>query len=273
MSMRIDAHTHPHVMPANPADAAAYRSRSEAAGIGGIVLMGCPCARGMEAINAEIFSAVATLGDFVIPVPVVDMDHSNPDEVHRLFERGARGIKFIRPDHAYRDERYFPLYEAVKARGGVAVFHTGYLMHTPDYDPQFRTGMDDMRPGHLDAVLRWVPHLKVLMSHFGNPYWDECWKVMISHPTVFADLSGGTAIHRSMFFWKEMFAPNGRLAEDALAKLCFGTDLSYFFEGGALDPRLAQYIDFHERLFEQVGAPAALREQVNVGNIRSLFGR
>ena len=270
--MRIDSHTHAHGNPAEVKDPRAYRTLCEKGGIDGIVLIGYPGEGNNEAINDAIFAAVKAMGDFVIPVPVVNMDQGGPDQVHRLFDRGAKGIKFIRPDHPYRDQRYYPLYEAVKAHGGVAVFHTGYLMHTPDYDARFRAGMDDMRAAHIDTILRWVPHLKVLMSHFGNPYWDECWKVMISHPTVFADFSGGTAIHRSMLFWREMFAPNGRLAEASLAKLCFGTDLGYFHAGGALDDSLPQYVGFYEQLLEQVGAPAALREKVNSGNILALFG-
>jgi len=184
-------------------------------------------------------------------------------------DRGAEGIKFFLPKHAYGDERYFPLYEAIKERDGVAVFHTGYVMHDADYSPRYQVKLDDMRAGHIDTIERYVPHLKVLMGHFGNPYWEECWKIMWAHPTVYADLSGGTAIHRSMLMWREMFAPNGNLMADTLGKLCFGTDMTYFGAQHGVRP----YIDFHERLFDDVGAPSELREQVNAGNVLKLFGR
>lgn len=270
--MRIDSHAHPYSNPVELPDLPQYRSRCQAAGIDGVVLIGFASDLGMDTVNTWILDAAAQLGEFVIAVPIIDMDRATPEEIERLFDRGARGIKFIRPDASYRDERYYPLYEAVKRRGGVGLFHTGYLMHTPDYHPRYRSGMDDMRPAHLDTVLRWVPHLKVLMAHFGNPFWEECWKVMVSHPTVYADLSGGTAIHRSMGFWKELLAPNGQPGDASLERLCFGTDLGYFPKDGTLSDRLGQYVDFYERLLDQIGAPAALRERVYAGNIRTLFG-
>lgn len=256
--MRIDSHGH-GVAAALRQDPGKYVKRLHARGIDATVLIESP---------DTVFASAEKMGSFVIPVPVIDMATDGPDEVRRHFDRGARGIKFIRPRHPLGDERYYPLYEAVKERDGVAVFHTGYLMHDADYSPLWQVKLDDMRCSHIDTIERWVPHLRVLMSHFGNPYWDECWKVMWAHPTVYADLSGGTAIMRSMLFWRETFAPNGQLLQECLAKLCFGTDLSYF----DADEDYERYIDFHERLFKETGAPRALREKVNSGNILSLFG-
>jgi len=184
--MRIDSHAHGQV--ANLKSAKKYISDCRKAGIDRIVLIRWPGPEG------GLFEAVRKLGDFVIPVAFIDMNRTGCDEIRRLFDRGAKGIKFIRPASDYGDERYYPLYETVKERDGVAVFHTGYLLHTPDYNPRHITSMDQMRAAHVDRILRFVPHLKVLMAHFGNPYWDECWKIIQEHPTVFADLSGGTAI-------------------------------------------------------------------------------
>ena len=256
--MRIDSHAHGRAA-ALQEDPAAYVARMAARGLDGVVLIDEPEA---------VFASAHKMGSFVIPVPIMDMDNEGPDEVHRLFDQGARGIKFFLPRHPLGDERYFPLYEAVKERDGVAVFHTGYIMHDAEYSPRFRVKLDDLRTSHMDTIERWVPHLRILMSHFGNPYWEECWKVMWAHPTVYADLSGATAIGRSRLWWREMFAPNGELHEESLTKLCFGTDLSYF----DADYDYERYINFYERLFDEVGAPPALREKINSGNILSLFG-
>jgi len=256
--MRIDSHAHGHASNLK-GDPAEYVAQRKAEGIDAIVLIADP---------APLFESVDRMGSFIIPVAIVDIDRSSPDEIHQLLDRGALGIKFICPQHPYGDERYHPLYEAIKERDRVAVFHTGYLMHTPDYSPKHRVKLDDMRTWHIDTIQRWVPHLRVLMAHFGNPLWEECWKIAWAHATVYADLSGGTAIHRSMTMWREMFAPNGELMEECLGKLCFGSDTSYFGE----THHFGKYIDFHDRLFDEVGAPPALREQVNAGNILSLFG-
>ncbi|MBU0608754.1 MAG: amidohydrolase [Armatimonadetes bacterium] len=256
--MRLDSHAHGRAAHL-PEDPVAYARRLAVQGIDGLVLIDEPDA---------VFASAQKMGSFVIPVPIIDMDGDGPDEVHRLFDRGAKGIKFFLPQHPLGDERYFPLYEAVKACDGVAVFHTGYIMHDADYSPRYRVKLDDLRTCHIDTIERWVPHLRILMSHFGNPHWEECWKVMWAHPTVYADLSGGTAILRSRLVWREMFAPNGQILEECLTKLCFGTDATYF--GG--DPGFEPYIEFHERLFDEINAPPALRERINSGNIRSLFG-
>lgn len=268
--MRIDAHTHDWLCHNEIKDTGKYIKDCSNAGIDGIVLIETPYRRGL---SRNDFSVAERFGDFIIPVLHVNMEQDTPDEVHRLFDMGALGIKFIAPAHPYSDERYFPFYKAVKERDGVAVFHTGYVMHTADYDPVFRSGMDNMRPGHIDAILRWVPHLKVLMAHFGSPYWDECFAVVTRHPTVYTDFSGGMAKKRSMFFWREMFAPNGELCEEALGKVCFGTDIGYFHEGGKVDERLGASIDFYEKLFDEVGAPEELRKKVNSENVLALFGR
>lgn len=255
--MRIDSHAHGSI--ASLAESSSdYTARCERRGIDGIVLIAEP---------ERLFPAMAKMGNFVTPVALIEMDHCDPDEIQRLFDQGARGIKLFLPQHPYGDERYYPLYEAIKERDGVAVFHTGYVMHDPEYSPKFRVKLDDMRCMHMDTIERHVPHLRILMSHFGNPYWEECWKIMWAHPTVYADLSGGTAIVRSMLFWREMFAPNGQLLTDCMCKLCFGTDMTYFIPAPGVEP----YIRFYERLFDEVGAPSDLREQVNAGNMAELF--
>ncbi|MEW6359375.1 MAG: amidohydrolase family protein [Planctomycetota bacterium] len=254
--MRIDSHAHGHATSLKelPAD---YIARCKNDGVDAVVLIAEP---------EPLFASKEKMGRFVIPVAIINMNEAKPDDIRRLFDRGAAGVKFIAPDHPYGDERYFPLYEAVKERDGVAVFHTGYLMHDPEYN-RYRVKLDDMRTWHIDTIERWVPHLRVLMAHFGNPHWEECWKIAWAHPTVYADLSGGTAIHRSMLMWREMFAPNSKLMPDCLGKVCFGSDSTFFGEKHSFQP----YIDFYERLFDEVGAPPELREKVNAGNILSLF--
>ncbi|NOZ23902.1 MAG: amidohydrolase family protein [Planctomycetes bacterium] len=254
--MRIDSHAHGHAVNLNGSPKE-YIARCKEEGVDAVVLIAKP---------DPLFASKKRMGSFVIPVAIIDIDEAKKDDIHRLFDQGAAGIKFICPNHPYGDERYFPFYKAIKERDGVAVFHTGYLMHDPEYT-RYRVKLDDMRTSHIDTIERWVPHLRVLMAHFGNPHWEECWKMAWAHPTVYADLSGGTAIHRSMLMWREMFAPNGALMSDCLGKVCFGSDTQYFGEAHRFGP----YIDFYERLFNEVGAPEELREKVNAGNILSLF--
>jgi predicted TIM-barrel fold metal-dependent hydrolase len=126
-----------------------------------------------------------------------------------------------------------------------------------------------MRPAQIDVIARRFPELRILMAHYGNPWWEEAWKVSWSNKHIYADLSGGTAIHRSTRMWAEMFAPDGELLVGSISKLCFASDVAYFRDGAM---RFEPYIAFYERIFDHVGLSPDLRERVNRGNARFLFG-
>ncbi len=157
----------------------------------------------------------------------------------------------------------------------LAVFHTGYIA-----DPLFTQGrllgredyvdITHMRPAAVDRVARAFPDLKILMAHFGNPWWEEAWKVMASHAHVYADFSGGTAKTRSMSMWREMFAPDGRLDSKAVGKLCFACDGSPF--STATDSYTA-IIEFYERFYDALHLSAEQHHRIDRGNILALIGK
>lgn len=261
-SRRIDAHT--HVGKAISSDMLLHRGEMERhideyrrMGIDRVVLIEAP---------DIALKLMEVCGEFIIPVFRIDCDKTHVCEIQTYFRQGCKGIKFIGPQHPYSEPRYFPLYECVASQGGVAVFHTGYLTHD-GYQSYTDINILDMRPAHLDAIARRFPELKILMSHYGNPWWDEAWKVSYSHPNIYADLSGGTAYLRSRFLWKELFAPNGKLFLPSFEKLCFASDLVYF--GSELS--IAPYFEFYDALFSDVGADEDLIERINHGNIEKLF--
>jgi predicted TIM-barrel fold metal-dependent hydrolase len=254
--MYIDCHAHGD--PTNAGDPQAYVAACRQRGIEAIVLIE-PLGRCLEAVER--------FGDFVIPVALVDMDAADAGEVEACLGAGCAGIKFIRPAAPYGDARYWPLYERLAARGAVALFHTGYLAaEGRELRP---VHIEHMRAAQIDVIARRFPELKILMAHFSNPWWEEAWKISWSHPNVYADLSGGTAIHRSTSMWAECFAPDGELLESSVRKLCFASDVRYLHEG---EYPFEPYVAFYERILGRIGAPEALREQVYRGNARALFG-
>ena len=277
--MRIDAHTHgmhaerdengnfkppltPIWQPGDPDDG--IRGCREL-GIEKAVLLDPP---------EVAFELAKNLPDFCIPVPQVRMEESSAEEIANLFARGARGIKFIAPMRSYGDNGYFPLYEAVRDHGGTAVFHTGFLAQR-FFDPGYLLGRVDcidivhMRPAALDRIARAFPDLRMLMSHFGNPWWEEAWTILKSSQNIYADLCGGTARLKSMAMWRELFAPNGELHVASVSKLCFATDGSPFTpEGGGF----AEIIEFHDRLYDELKLPDELRQKIDHENAQMLFG-
>jgi len=276
--MRIDAHTHgmhaerdengnlkPALMPIwQPGDPEDGIRRSRELGIEKVVLVDPP---------DVAFELAQNLPDFCVPVPQVRMEESTPEEIEGLLSRGARGIKFIAPMHPYGDNAYFPLYEAVRDHGRAAVFHTGFLVHR-FFDPGYLLGREDyidithMRPATLDRIARAFPDLKMLMSHFGNPWWEEAWKIVTSNQNIYADLCGGTALRKSMAMWRELFAPNGELHTDSVSKLCFATDGSPFTLD---DDAFPEIVAFHDRLYDELQLPDELRQKIDHGNAEMLF--
>lgn len=264
---RIDVHAHcrPYGELRYRGSGAAYVKRIRRQGVDAIALLG----------PGELCEkAVRRFGrDFILPVPMYYLSRFGEgdirDDMQRWLDRGCRAVKFIAPVAPYSDPRYWHLYDLLRQRKALAIFHTGYLGFDEKAPENPPVRMTDMRAAHIDTVARRFPRLKILMSHFSNPWWEEAWKVSWSRPKVYADLSGGTAVRRSMRMWADTFAPDGELIADSLGKLCFATDVSYLHGG---EHGIAGYIDFYERLFDRVGAPQRLRRRVLAGDAMKLFG-
>ena len=279
MPTYIDAHTHgmhaerdehgkltPPVVPLwKPGDPTDGIERARSQGVTRTILLDPPEAA---------FPLAENLPDFCVPVPQVYADESSPDEINALFDRGARGIKFIAPLRSYGDNRYLPLYETIRDLGGVAVFHTGFLAHGM-FDPGMLLGRPDyidithMRPAALDRICRALPDLKIQMAHFGNPWWEEAWTVLKSNRNIYTEFSGGTAAKKPMALWRDLFKPNGELHTDSVSRLCYATD------GAPLSPEdnsTTRFIDFHDRLYAELGVPDELQQRINYQNAEQLYG-
>ncbi len=264
---RIDIHVHgrPFGRLGYRGGGAAYVKRIRAQGIDAVGLLGP---------GEMCRKAVAKFGrDFIIPVPMYRLRGWDVADLQKDIAKwlawGVPGIKFTAPLDPYCHERYWPLYSLVDDAKAVAVFHTGYLGFGGDAPEIPPTKMTDMRAGHIDALGRRFPKLRILMAHFSNPWWEEGWKVSWTRPNIYADLSGGTAFQRSLDMWAQTFAPNGQLLAGSLSKVLFASDVSYLFSG---EHKFAPYIDFYEKLFDRVNAPQRIRRLVNAGNAMKLFG-
>jgi len=258
--MRIDVHVHGSRdrLTETPEE---FVAQSRAAGVERAALIASP---------EETLKALKELPDYIIAVPRFDIDVAKVSEIHDAIDAGAAGIKFINPRFSYGDTRYDPLYAAISDRKKVAAFHTGYLGRGRAVAAPDHTDITLMRPAAVDCLSRRHPDLKILMSHYGNPWWEEAWKIAWSAPNVYADLCGGTAIYRSLLMWREMFAPNGELDEASLSKLLFATD-EHIFQSGYVKS-CEPFFAFYDRLLDAVGASEAQREAVNRGTAIQLFG-
>ena len=154
----------------------------------------------------------------------------HPDDPHALAhaneaaDEGFKGIKF----HPYYqkfvldDERMFPLYECLAARGLIAVFHTGYDMaYPPDRIAN---------PLRARRVVDTFPGFKLVVTHLGGwRDWEESRQYIIGQP-IYVETS---------YCLHEMPADEARamiLAHPA-DRLLFGTDSPW----GVLAEELARW--------------------------------
>jgi len=220
-----------------------------------------------------VFDLRRNFGDFIIAAPQVKMEESSPQEIADIMAQGAVGIKFIAPMRSYGDRAYFPLYETVRNLHGLAIFHTGYLAKGM-FDPGGVLGRPDyidithMRPASLDRISRAFPDLKIMMAHFGNPWWEEAWTVLKSCPNMYAEMSGGTAYLKPMSMWTNLFAANGILHTDSVSRLCFATDGSVVTTDPACYGRIC---DFHDRFYDALKLPDEIRRRIDRENILRLI--
>jgi predicted TIM-barrel fold metal-dependent hydrolase len=108
------------------------------------------------------------------------------------------------------DTMIYPLYEAAQELGVPVLFHTGTQFHAG-------TKIKYCRPLFVDDVAVDFPRLKLIIAHFGYPWWEEALAVVRRNPFVYFNIAG----------WAPKYIPDGviRLADTALTgKVLFGSD-------------------------------------------------
>jgi predicted TIM-barrel fold metal-dependent hydrolase len=216
-----------------------------------------------HASNDTILAAAQRHPGKIIPFALVELGDDGPECVDRYAGEGYRGFKITNPRSAYDDEAYFPIYERMERTGLPLLAHTGILKQfTPPAG--VRVSSDWMRPICLDAVLRSFPGLNIIGAHLGAPWHEEASMMARLHPNFYVDLTGawwggwrvnkGPEFYRYHFFW-----------EGAWDKVLFGTDILALKE-------LVPSKEFHDRMIESIGLPAATREKIYGGTAARLLG-
>ena len=100
------------------------------------------------------------------------------------------------------DSKIFPIFYLARVMQIPVMFHTGELHHCCPRDERkkgkFRCGDTCMieKLGHLsrpEAILPAIkafPHVNFILSHLGNPYFNEQRQIMTNHQNVYTDISG-----------------------------------------------------------------------------------
>jgi predicted TIM-barrel fold metal-dependent hydrolase len=127
-------------------------------------------------------------------------------------ELGFKGLKLL--PHLIElnpnEKIIYPLYEKAQQLDVPVLFHAGTQFHTG-------TRLKYCRPIHIDDVAVDFPNLKIIIAHFGWPWYEETIAICERHRNVYFNIAG----------WAPKYIPqivvhymNSRLSDKAL----FGSD-------------------------------------------------
>lgn len=210
----FDVHVHiqppeqfkPHMRPlVDPGDAAALEAlRSPSALLRLMDEAGVEKVGMIQYVAPELMGFDAALLDYgldfarhapdrLVPFAGVHPRHcTHPgDEVERLYERGARALKFHPPHQLFAVNAYLDAlptlaqaYERAQALAMPITIHTGTSVF-----PGARNRFADPMP--VDDVAVDFPDLKLILAHAGRPlYMDTAFFLARRHPNVYLELSG-----------------------------------------------------------------------------------
>jgi len=120
----------------------------------------------------------------------IDMDKESEEQLIRheeLFkEKRIVGIKLYPGyQHFYPyEEKVIKIAKLCEKYDKPLVFHSG-----DTFDPDNKSILKYAHPIHIDELARKCPKTKIIISHFGFPYYMETTNMIANHDNVYADIS------------------------------------------------------------------------------------
>ena len=181
--------------------------------------------------NEEVIRLCKQYSDWLVPMAKIELWDKEPDldELHKLVDMGARGVKCIYPYYPYDHDLYMPLYEECEKLGLPMLFHTGNYRPNPADRVSRRPILKNMDPLNLDRAARSFPNLHIVIAHLGTTFWRlQAAEMLKMHSNVYADLAGsGSWLTLSAEDLAELLCPPAFLCRDNekfFKKLVFGSD-------------------------------------------------
>lgn len=196
----------------------------------------------------ELIEGAARNNDVLIPFGSVD-PLSGDAAVRRVDELvedyGVRGFKFHPSFQGFEpnQRQFYPIYEAIAAKGVPALFHTGLTGLGSDLPGGHGIKLRYSDPMLLDDVAADFPELTIVMAHPAVPWVDAQIAIASHKANCFVDLSG----------WSPKYFPPQlvrALTRQLKTKALFGTDHPYItlerwrrdFEALDVDPEVMPMI-------------------------------
>jgi predicted TIM-barrel fold metal-dependent hydrolase len=208
--------------------------------------------------NEEVAAIAAENDDVLIPFASIDpwKGKMGVREARRLMKDfGIKGFKFHPTMQGFyaNDRMAYPLYEAIEAEGGIALFHTGQTGVGSGMSGGNGMRLKYSNPMYMDDVAVDFPDLKIILAHPSFPWQEEALAVAQHKPNVYIDLSG----------WSPKYFPEilVRYANSILKKkVLFGSDWPMITPERWLSD------------FEKIAIKDHLREDIIKNNAARLLG-
>lgn len=263
--MRIDAHVHYN-------DEEGYVERlieeEQRLGFDKVCLNGAVWELHAEG-NDGVAEAMKSHPDVIVGMAHFRLGDWEPDRVREFYERGFKGLKFLRPPARYDDKVFYPVYEAAAEFGLVCLFHTGIVART-SRDRTFDVNNERHRPIYLDTIARHIPELKIIGAHLGNPWYDEASMACRWNPNLYFDLSGSSLkkkppeFFQTMLWWTETTQYRDPEGRPAWEKIVFGSDVAINL--------IEDVMQDYQRTMDAIGLRKDLQDAVFGGTMAKLLG-
>lgn len=152
------------------------------------LLLSPPLKTGTHLPNDEILDMCRKSKDRLYPVVTLGTSRKQIDSCLKIAKENkgyVKGFKVLLGYYpTYPDARvYSRVYDYAEDVDIPVMFHTG--------DTATSTGsLEHARPIALDKVANERQSLKIIVCHFGNPWFQETAELLYKHPNVYADISG-----------------------------------------------------------------------------------
>jgi hypothetical protein len=176
-------------------------------------------------------------------------------EVASIAALGLRGVKFHPSLQAFApdDPAYWPVFEACRDHGLLALFHTGTSGIGARQPGGQGVRLDYAHPLKLDPVAAAYPDLTVVAAHFGYPWHIELAAIALHKTNVYIDISGWSPRRIPAEVIREL---RGRLSGQFL----WGSDFPFITPERCLAE------------FDELGLPDDVASQVLHGNAERILG-
>jgi predicted TIM-barrel fold metal-dependent hydrolase len=188
------------------------------------LLLSPPLQAGTPLPNQEIITLCARSGGMLAPVITVEPTAREVMTAINLAEENKKEVKAFKIRLGYvkasaESPVFDKLYDYAESKGLPVLFHTG--------DTAFSTGdLARSQPLTLDGLANKREELRIILCHFGNPWFEDTAELIYKHPNVYADISG--LITRSAYAEKYSEWLAKKISEaiyfSAAEKVIFGTD-------------------------------------------------